>query len=169
MLHNLRCPRVASPEVEETARSPEWLRVTSGKSYHSWTIKWSSRRYLYLTSRCSTSGALCIFRWKFVWQKINRRNFRNIECVTGKLRIPGLPTVQFLIACSMQKDTASDQKLEGRKGWEWGKKVVMLDRPRRKLSSGICKDHSWRFYERVSNVRHPGKTTVQTVIFNTVR
>ena len=35
---------------------------------------------------------------------------------------PGLPTIQFLIACTMQKldsgKAASDQKLDGGKAWE---------------------------------------------------
>ena len=31
---------------------------------------------------------------------------------------PGLPTVQFLIACSFLLHTASDQKLDGGKAWE---------------------------------------------------
>ena len=33
----------------------------------------------------------------------------------GIASFPGLPSLQFLIACSMQKHTAGDQKLEARK------------------------------------------------------
>ena len=44
--------------LKETARSPEQLCITILESYTTvWTIERSSRRYLCLTNRCSTSGA----------------------------------------------------------------------------------------------------------------
>ena len=42
------------------------------------------------------------------------------ECTAILASFPGLFTVQFLIACSMQKLQLHDQKLDGGKAWEQG-------------------------------------------------
>ena len=39
---------------------------------------------------------------------------------------PGLPTIQFLMACIMY--IASDQKLDSRKAWEQGHMYIVLSR-----------------------------------------
>ena len=47
--------------LKETARSPEWLRVTTESYTTVCATEWSSHRYLCLTNQCITSGACLHF------------------------------------------------------------------------------------------------------------
>ena len=70
-----------------------------------------------------TENKVCTCLYNIKYQAKTMRVYGIRTCIYCIIiaSFPGLPTVQFLIACSMQKQnlyTASDQKLEPGKVWE---------------------------------------------------